>query len=172
MESAIRRFNMTLDWSFCPDPKLKGSYFRRIKDIPLALDKFEVSKLPPNSAAQFVAYYFGAEKLAKAIAGIKKRDPAEVAFLPARRIDPREIRSAARAMNLSIPTTELNALFVGQETLQRPSTAREIRNRLSHDFGPTNVSHIHQHAPRLIPIMVRFIDDIDRVLVHLQRLWK
>jgi hypothetical protein len=34
------------------------------------------------------------------------------------------------------------------------------------------VSHIRQHAPRLVPIMVKFIgDDIDLVLKHLRTLW-
>jgi hypothetical protein len=34
------------------------------------------------------------------------------------------------------------------------------------------VSHIRQHAPRLVPIMVKFIgDDIDPVLGHLRALW-
>ena len=56
---------MALDWSFEPNPDLKGSYYRRLEDIPRALAKFEVTALPPNSPAQFVAYYFGAEKLAK-----------------------------------------------------------------------------------------------------------
>jgi hypothetical protein len=56
---------MALDRSFEPDPQMKGSYYRRLEDIRCALAKFEVTALPPNSPAQFVAYYFGAEKLAK-----------------------------------------------------------------------------------------------------------
>jgi hypothetical protein len=161
-----------LHWSFDPDPDLKGSYYRRIEDIPRALKKFEVSKLPPNSPAQFVPYYFGAAKLATAIVGIKKREPASDAFDPKRRfVDPRDIRRAARMMNLRIPVPDLDVLFKTQ-TGSNPSTAREMRRRLFHDFGPTNVSHIRQHAPQLIPIMVRFIDDIDLVLAHLQTLWR
>ena len=58
---------MALDWSFEPNPALKGSYYRRLEDIPLALAKFEVTTLPANSHAQFIAYYLGVEKLAKAI---------------------------------------------------------------------------------------------------------
>ena len=53
---------MALDWSFEPDPELKGSYYRRLEDIPEALAKFDVMTLPVNSPAQFVAYYFGTEK--------------------------------------------------------------------------------------------------------------
>lgn len=51
------------------------------------------------------------------------------------------------------------------------STAITIRNRLSHDFGPTQVSHIRQHAPRLIPIMIKFLGDIVPVQEHLRTRW-
>jgi hypothetical protein len=43
---------MALDRSFEPDPELKGSYYRRLEDIPLALAKFDVTALPTNSPAQ------------------------------------------------------------------------------------------------------------------------
>jgi hypothetical protein len=161
---------MTLDWSFEPNPELKGSYYRRLEDIPRALDKFEVTALPANSPAQFLAYYFGAEKLAKAIVGISKARSAKNAFNAS--VNRRATKSAARLMKLKISQADLDALFLHQSRLPQPSTAITIRNRLSHDFGPTQVSHIRQHAPRLIPIMVRFIhDDIDPVLKHLRTLW-
>src|SRR4029077_10530354 len=83
-----------------------------------------------------------------------------------------ETKSAARNMGLSISEADLDALFEHQSRLPQPSSAITIRNRLFHDFGPTQVSHIRQHAPRLIPIMVKFIgDDIDPVLRHLRTLW-
>jgi hypothetical protein len=166
---------MTLDWSFEPDRKLKGSYYRRLEDIPRALDEFEVTALPANSPAQFVAYYFGAEKLAKAIVGINKARSAEAAFRPFVRLRLLEVKDAARRMKLKISEADLDALFEPQWHLsqQPPTSAIEIRNRLSHDFGPTQASHIRQHAPRLIPIMRGFIRyDIDAVLEHLRALWE
>ena len=75
---------MALDWSFEPDPDLKGSYYRRLEDIPNALAKFDVTALPANSPAQFVAYYFGAEKLAKAIVGINGGPTSEDCFSSSR----------------------------------------------------------------------------------------
>jgi hypothetical protein len=82
-----------------------------------------------------------------------------------------ETKSAAHDMGLKISGPELDALVEPQRDVEQPSSAITIRNRLGHDFGPTQVCHIHRHGPRLIPIMVRFIDDIDRVVVHLDRLW-
>jgi hypothetical protein len=117
----------------------------------------EVTALPANSPAQFVAYYFGAEKLAKAIVGINKLQAAKNAF--GRKVNREETKSAARDMKLKISQADLDALFEPQSGLPEPSSGITIRNRLSHDFGPTQVSHIRQHAPRLVPIMVKFIGD-------------
>jgi hypothetical protein len=162
---------MTLDWSFEPNPDLKGSYYRRLEDIPEALARFDVATLPANSPSQFVAYYFGAEKLAKAIVGINEIQSAAIAFHHRVGVRLRETQSAARNMKLKISEADLDALFEHQSRVPLPSSAITIRNRLSHDFGPTQVSHIRQHAPRLVPIMVRFIADIDPVLKHLLALW-
>ena len=162
---------MALDPSFEPDPDLGGSYYRRLEDIRHALTKFEVTALPTNSPAQFVAYYFGAEKLAKAVAGILGRGAAEKAFefVP---VNPTKIKSAVEPMGLHISDTDIDALFVRDKNTKQPDTAIEIRNRLFHDFGPTQVCHVWKHAARLVPIMVKFIrDDIDPVLKHLQALW-
>ncbi|MGY4252936.1 hypothetical protein ACVI1L_000004 [Bradyrhizobium sp. USDA 4516] len=162
---------MALDWSFEPDPALKGSYYRRLEDIPRALAKFEVTALPANSPAQFIAYYFGVEKLAKAVVGIFGSVPADEAF-DFVAVNPGKMKLAARSMGLQISDADIDTLFVRDDDTQQPDTAREIRNRLGHDFGPTQVDHIRHHAPRLIPIMVRFIhDDIDPVLKHLRTLW-
>jgi hypothetical protein len=164
-------FPMALDWSFEPNPDLGGSYYRRLEDISRALGKFEVTALPANSPAQFVAYYFGAEKLAKAIVGINGDQPAKDAFHHRVGVKLLETKSAAHDMKLNVLEAELDALFEPQWHLKQPSSAITIRNRLSHDFGPTQVSHIRQHAPRLIPIMVKFITNSDEVLRHLRALW-
>jgi hypothetical protein len=49
---------MALDWSFEPDQDLKGSYYRRLDDIPEALAKFDVMTLPANSPAQIRCLLF------------------------------------------------------------------------------------------------------------------
>ena len=109
---------MALDRSFEPDPQMKGSYYRRLEDITRALDKFEVTALPVNSAAQFVVYYFGAEKLAKAIVGINDDKPAETAFSRHVSVDPPKTKDAARNMKLKISEDELDALFKPQRQPQ------------------------------------------------------
>ena len=158
---------MTLDPMFEPNPNLKGSYHRRLQDIRDALDKFEVAKLPPNAPAQFVAYYFGVEKLAKTIVGINKRQPPEAAFDLHVGVRLQATKDAAHSMKLRIFDVELDALFSNE----KPTSAIRIRNGLSHDFGLTRVLQLRQQAPRLVPIMVAFIEDIDLVLNHLRRLW-
>ena len=156
---------MMLDPSFEPNLDLKGSYYRRVDDIRDALNRFGVSALLPNAPALFVAYYFGVEKPAKAIVGIKFRQPPKAAFR--RPVDLPATKKAADCMKLEITDAELDALFDNEQ----PTSAIKIRDGLSHDFGPTRVIHVNQHAPRLIPIMVRFIADIDLVLEHLHAVW-
>ena len=102
---------MALDWSFEPDPDLKGSYYRRLEDIPEALAKFDVTTLPANSPAQFVAYYFGAEKLAKAIVGINHKQPAAIAFHHRVGVRLPETKSAARNMGLSISEAPVTIVY-------------------------------------------------------------
>src|SRR5258706_13900945 len=72
-----------LDWTFSTKQlhngkKVKGTYFRRINDIQLALDKFGADQL--SAPAKFVAYYWGCEKLEKAIVGIASERPASEQF--------------------------------------------------------------------------------------------
>jgi hypothetical protein len=81
---------------------LKGSYYRRLEDIPRALDRFEVTALPANSPALFVAYYFGVEKLAKAIVGINENQPAAVAFHQRVGVRLLQTKSAVRNMKLKV----------------------------------------------------------------------
>ncbi|WP_029585112.1 hypothetical protein [Bradyrhizobium sp. URHD0069] len=152
-------------------PGIEGVLLSKVGGHTARLDKFEVTALPANSAAQFVAYYFGAEKLAKAIVGINGDQRAVDAFHHRVGVKLAETKSAAHDMKLSILEAELDALFEPQWHLKQPSSAITIRNRLSHDFGPTQVCHIRQHSPRLVPIMVKFIGDVDRVLKHLRERW-
>ena len=107
------------------------------------------------------------EKLAKAIVGINYRQPPKVAFRRHVGVRLPATKKAAHSMKLGITDVELDALFSNEQ----PTSAIKIRNGLSHDFGPTRVIHIRHHAPRLVPIMVRFIEDIDLVLKHLRALW-
>jgi len=159
---------MALDWSFTPDPNLKGSYYRRVEDIGRALGQFGTAQLPSNSPAQFLAYYFGAEKLARAVIGIMNDRPAKEAFLPRYKPGPAPLKEAAEKMGLGISRVSIDALFEPQPLAEDPTTAREIRNRLFHDFGPTQVGHIRKHAPHLVPLMVEFIRETEAVLAYLR----
>jgi hypothetical protein len=69
-----------LHWTFSTDPRVKGIYCRRLSDIRLATGKFSTARLPIDSPARFLGYYFGCEKLAKGALGIARLWPAEKAF--------------------------------------------------------------------------------------------
>jgi hypothetical protein len=56
-------------------PKLKGGYYRRIKDIPRALDEIRLKELP--EVIQFLILFFGCEKLALGMMGVNARFASE-----------------------------------------------------------------------------------------------
>ena len=158
-----------LHWTFSINPRAKGTYRRRLDDIAEALTKFQTEKLPANSAAQFVAYYFGCEKLAKGIVGINRSRSANSACNED--MDPAAIEKAAGDLQLKISMPELQLLFRKEpKSNKKPSVARGIRDRIFHDFGPTNVDHAVKHAPTLIPIMKKFLDCEKQVQEHLRLL--
>jgi hypothetical protein len=158
-----------LHWTFSVNPRAMGTYHRRLADISKALTCFETEKLPPNSAAQFVGYYFGCEKLAKGIVGIDQTVAAGSAYK--KDINAAKIASAAAKLKLAISGSELASLFATvAKSNKTPTVARAIRDRLFHDFGPTNVSHAVKHAPTLIPIMIKFLNCETQVQAHLRSL--
>jgi len=162
-----------LDWTFSVDPRLKGTYRRRLGDIRLATGKFSTAKLPDGSAARFLGYYFGCEKLAKAILGIARLWSAEKAFYYKTPLDLDQLKAAAKQVGIRFSDDDLTKIFGTQPVRARPTQGREIRNRLIHDFGPSNVDYAKVAARTLVPVMKRFLDceqHIQGHLVHLNRL--
>jgi hypothetical protein len=148
------------DPSLKPDPLRKGSYYRRIEDIALALQELEVTKLP--AATQFITYFFACEKLAQGVVGIVRQLPAHQQYRQKLRLA--DIKTAASAMNLPIQMADLDWLFSDVNEQRRLPvgpvirySARFLRNRLSHDFGPWNAKDLIEHAAAHIPRMQAFL---------------
>lgn len=137
--------------SLKPLPKLKGGYYRRIKDIDRALEEMDAKQLPP--VVQLLIFYFACEKLALGIVGIKNRWPVEDAFHIDRRVHLSDLKSAAKLLKLSIHDGDLDLLF-GTALM----TARTLRNTLNHDLGPSNVKLVRHHSGALLPIMRKFLE--------------
>jgi hypothetical protein len=164
-----------VDPSLAPDADRKGSYYRRIEDIQRALDTdaLRVGALPPG--VQFLAYYFGCEKLARAIVGIHKKWPASVAFSHYTRLHLREIQEAAGALGLSVAKDDLQSLFGGagnDVADSKQPTARALRNRLIHDLGPTHMTQLAEHARSHNPKMKTFLRCAKQVLKYQEMKFK
>lgn len=161
-----------MDPSLKPDPNRKGSYYRRIEDVKRALDSLGADYL--SDALQFLAYYFGCEKLARGIVGIHLQWPAMKAYHHRTSLRLDEIKAAAAALGLLVAQDDLEWLFADfqQQSLLRPSTpdwnssARVLRNTLGHDFGPSNVAKITIHAPFHNPKMRLFLGCVGQVLEY------
>jgi hypothetical protein len=158
-----------IDGSLKPDPDRKGSYYRRIEDIERALRKLDVSRLPP--AMQFVTYIFACEKLAHGLVGINLQRAATLQYSHRTKLSLAEIKTAAAAMNLSIPPADLVSLFADHNEQQLllvgvSTSARLLRNRLAHDFGPTNAGNLADHAAAFIPKMTAFLGCAQEILAY------
>jgi hypothetical protein len=147
-----------LDWTFSANPRTKGTYGRRLSDIRLATGKFATARLPPDSPARFLGYYFGCEKLAKAALGIARRWPAEKAFDHKTPLDLIQLKTAVRKLEIAFSDDDLTKIFGTQPVPAKPTYGREIRNRLIHDFGPSNVDHAKMAARALTPTMIAFLE--------------
>jgi len=161
-----------MDPSLKPDPNRKGSYYRRIEDIRRALDSLGVDHL--SDAMQFLAYYFGCEKLAHGIVGVHLRWPATKTYHHRRYLRLDEIKAATAALGLPVAHDDLEWVFADfheQGLLQSPTpvcntSARVLRNTLGHDLGPTNVARIMAHAPFHNPKMRSFLRCVEPVLAY------
>jgi hypothetical protein len=160
-----------MDPSLKPDLNRKGSYYRRIEDIGRALKKLDIDRLPP--AMQFLAYYFGCEKLARGVVGIHLHWPATKTYAHGTRIRLQEIETASKALSLTIGADDLVWTFAdfNEQSLLRPiagvdRSARLLRNSLGHDFGPTNVAHIVERAAFHNRRMQRFLECAAQVLAY------
>jgi hypothetical protein len=159
-----------LDWTFSINPRVKGTYSRRLSDIRLATGKFSTAKLPIDSPARFLGYYFGCEKLAKATLGIARLWPAEKAFHHKTPLDLEQLKTAVKKLGISFSEDDLTQIFGTQPAPTKPTLGREIRNRLIHDFGPSNVDYAKVGATTLTPIMQKFLTrerQIQEYLVYL-----
>jgi hypothetical protein len=134
-------------------PKLKGSYYRRVKDIDRALEEIEYVELPP--VAQFLCLYFGCEKLALAIMGVDAKLASEDAYGRGKFVLLNELKSAIVPLRISVAPNELDLIFGPSKT-----SARELRHKVVHDFGPSNIKAMKRHCATHIPIMTKFLDCI------------
>lgn len=164
-----------MDPSLKPDPARKGSYYRRIEDVTRALEKLQTDTL--SEPVQFLVYYFGCEKIARGMVGIHSRSPARTAYDHKTRLRLEDVKSAAVALGLSVSQEDIDWLFANanqQHLLRSPgvhwtTSARHLRNILTHDFGPSNVAKVAEHAAFHNPRMKSFLRCVPQILAY-QRL--
>jgi hypothetical protein len=139
-------------------PKLKGGYYRRIKDIDRALEAPELNFQNLPSVVQFLFLFFGCEKLALALVGIDARHASDDAYGRGKFVLLSKLQTAAKAMGISITPLELDSIFGSAD-----SSARELRNKIVHDLGPTNVKAAHAHCKSHIRTLKKFLDCIEDI---------
>ena len=164
-----------MDPSLKPDPLRKGSYYRRLEDVARGLQSLQVGSL--SAPVRFFIDYFGCEKIARGLTGIHAQLPASKAYHHRKAISLAEIQAAAAAVALPASANELQCLFAdfNEQHLLQSSTqgatnsARYLRNKATHDFGPSNVAQVVAHAPFLNPKLQAFLACVPAILAYQKR---
>ncbi len=130
--------------SLKPDSELKDSYYRRLRDVARGLDKLEIGRASPT--IRFFGYYFGCEKIARGIVEIYKQWDADKAYSHKTQLKLNQIRKAADAIGLNFPLEDIEWIFADHDEQKKlvPTSdckysARHLRNRATHEIGPSNV---------------------------------
>jgi hypothetical protein len=152
------------DWTFEPNPELPGSYYRKIEDIGRGLSELDAEHLP--EPARFIALYFGCEKLAKMTAGIFLGRNANDATEGKLKID--ELRAAIVGLRINFAPFDIDELFLSGRKDVTVESGRALRDRLNHEFGPTNVKRIRDRATKLTPLARSFLGLSKHILEHLR----
>jgi sensor histidine kinase regulating citrate/malate metabolism len=142
-----------------PDQSVAKTYWRSIKDIDKAVDELRTS-IRQQSTLDFLAYFFGCEKLAVAIVGMSQGLDATQAEEKFRRQKPNldQIKAAVIALRIPFPPGDLPYLFANddqQKLLDTQISARGLRNKVVHQFGPSNLKALAKY-PTIISKMKQF----------------
>jgi hypothetical protein len=163
-----------MDPSLKPDPNRKGSYYRRIEDVARGLDSLESGKV--SATIRFFIYYFGCEKIARGLVGIHSRRPATEVYHHRHSLKLSDIKAAASTIGLTVPSQDLDWIFADikeqhllQSTPSWTTSARCLRNNATHDFGPSNVARVTEHAPFHIPKMEAVLASVPTILEYQRR---
>lgn len=141
------------------DPDQKGSYYRRLADVEAGLQLLE-----PGLKVEmlFFTSAFGCEKIARGLVGIHAAKPAGEVYSRSHPMQLVEIKAAAQALTLPISLAQLDQIFASEKEIQTgllganpvcPYSARTLRNKVAHDFGPSHVQLVSNFATALIETM-------------------
>ena len=164
-----------MDPTLKPDPLRKGSYYRRLEDVARGLQSLHGNGLP--APMRFFVDYFGCEKIARGLIGIHARLPATKAYHHRKSFSLVEIQTAAAAPALPVSAGDLHWLFANfnEQHLLQTSTpgvshsARYLRNKATHDFGPSHIALVVTHAPFLNPKLQGFLACVPAILAYQRR---
>lgn len=164
-----------MDPSLKPDPRRKGSYYRRLEDVDRGLQNLRSGGL--SAPVRFFVDYFGCEKIARGLIGIHAQLPASKAYHHGKTLCLAEIQDAAAALALPVSSDDLQWLFADfkEQRLLQTSTpgisysARCLRNKVMHDFGPSHIALVAAHAPFLNPKLQALLASVPAILEYQTR---
>ena len=161
-----------------------GTYYKRIKDIRRGLKELGIVNSPnENKGIQFLGNFFGCEKLAIAIVGIRENSPIDEVFdrgASSKNLELDKLRTAVEDWKLNVADDHLTWLFEDDREVapldKKPPdddrlSAKQLRNRVVHHFGPHIVGVIIRRWDFFAPKMADFLACDEQVLRHLEEKW-
>jgi hypothetical protein len=162
-----------------------GTYYRRIKDIRRGLKELGIVNSPnENKGIQFLGNFFGCEKLAIAIVGIREDTPIDEVFdrgPSSKNLKLDKLRAAREEWKLNVAHDHLTWLFNDDRKLaplDKPPpdpfrlSAKQLRNKVVHHFGPYIVGLIIERWDFFAPKMAEFLACDEQVLRYLEEKWR
>ena len=133
-----------------------GTYRRRLNDAFAALELIKIEKLSAEIA--FVFYLLTCEKVAKVMVGIDRGRPGSRAGFRKAAVRPEAVTKAVRKLGcLSVISDEKIRLIFANDEKKNRFSGYSLRTRLFHDFGPSHVKELTEHAPKLNAAMKQFL---------------
>ena len=159
-----------------------GTYYRRIKDIKRGLKELGIVNSPnENKGIQFLGNFFACEKLGFAIVGINNNKPiGEVFDRGFKELKLDDVVAAVKELRLNVADDHLPWLFDDDRKLvprDKPPpyperlSAKQLRNKVVHHFGPYIVGLIIRRWDFFAPKMADFLACDEQVFSHLEKKW-
>ena len=140
----------------------RKAYLKSGKEIISGLERLDIEPEPMKAEKSFMYYYFASEWMAKLFHGISANKQLAV-LKKGRRFYISWIKQAQQKLNLSITSEELDTLFKGNT-----KSARDIRNKIAHNFAESTLQEIADRETEFIPIFKKLLKEWEAVSARLE----
>ena len=139
----------------------RQAYLKSGNEIISGLERLVIRDMPIEK--RFIYYYFACEWMAKIFYGLSVNKSISK-LKNTHKFYIKWIRKARQNLELSITPEELNALF----NTNNKNSARNIRNRIAHNFAESTLQEIAECGTEHIPVFKKLLNEWEAVSARLK----